>query len=345
MKLPIYRDTSKKGEDGITILKRIVEKELHWIFRVNHQEHDFGIDAYFDIVTELNQITGKTIAIQVKTGKSYFKEKNSFGWIYRGEMSHLNYYLNQEIPVIIVIVDEIKTKAYWCLCDASRTEAAGKNWKITIPFDKELNSEAKKELLNYVSPVRDYASQLENFWKLNAELKSSDRILIKIDREFVENNSPYELLAVIERLKVNSEIISKTKEKIDINIDGYDYDSRELMDIPEFRNWLKEIFNEINGWTYFLSKDRNAQFLKLIFLVHMKFDKVGDLFTGELGLLSQKVEFDIEDAVPILEMLYSDLNIFCEKHNIPKEVNVEISSNLIEYLIGKRPILNKKNEN
>lgn len=74
MKLPNYNNSSKKGEDGITIIKSIVEKELDWIFRPNHKEHDFGIDAYLDVIAEFGQVTGKTIAAQVKTGESYFKE-------------------------------------------------------------------------------------------------------------------------------------------------------------------------------------------------------------------------------------------------------------------------------
>ncbi len=60
MKLPQYDNSSKKGEDGATIVKAIVESELKWIFRKNHQETDFGIDAYIDLITEKGQVTGKS---------------------------------------------------------------------------------------------------------------------------------------------------------------------------------------------------------------------------------------------------------------------------------------------
>lgn len=342
MKLPVYKDSSKKGEDGITILKRIVENELKWVFRVNHKEHDFGIDAYFDIISETNQITGKTIAVQVKTGLSYFKEKNEYGWIYRGSISHLNYYLNHQIPVIIIIVDEIKSKAFWCLCDASKTESAGKNWKIIIPFTKEMNAESKSELLEHISPVRDYASQLESFWKENKLIKESGRISIKIDREFVENNSPHELISLFERLQVNSDVIAKTREKVDIFIDGYNDDPRELTEIPEFCNWLKDIFNKVNGWSYFLAKENTAFFLRLIVLVHVKFKEVGGIVVGELGIPAKNVELETIGIIPIIEMLYDDLNKFTEKHNIPEEINKEISKNLFEYLTGKRSLIEEK---
>jgi hypothetical protein len=35
MDLPIYDKNAKKGEDGLTIVKRIVERELKWRFRKN----------------------------------------------------------------------------------------------------------------------------------------------------------------------------------------------------------------------------------------------------------------------------------------------------------------------
>jgi hypothetical protein len=80
MELPKYSQSSKTGEDGITIVKNIVENELKWVFRKNHQENDFGIDAYFDVISEIGQVTGKSIAVQIKTGKSYFTEKKRF-WL------------------------------------------------------------------------------------------------------------------------------------------------------------------------------------------------------------------------------------------------------------------------
>src|SRR5687768_8647177 len=102
MQLPKYNNSAKKGEDGQTIVRTIVETELNWIFRRNPLETDFGIDSYFDILNEQMEVTGKSIAVQLKSGASYFKKSNSEGWVYRGEIRHLNYYLNHGTPVLIV---------------------------------------------------------------------------------------------------------------------------------------------------------------------------------------------------------------------------------------------------
>jgi len=326
MNFPKYNKSSKKGEDGITILKKIVENELGWIFRVNHKEHDFGIDAYFDIVLD-SDITGKTIAVQVKTGKSYFKEKNDFGWVYKGKMSHLNYYLNHQIPVIIIIIDDAEQCAFWCLCDFSKTESSGDNWKITIPFGKQLTKESKSELLKYVSPVRDYASQLENFWELNNKLNNTDKIVLNIDREYIENNSSKELIQGIERLKVNDEIISKSKEKVIICIDGYNLDERELYAIPEFKVWLKNVYPKINGLVYFLDKDLGSGFIKLIFFSTMKIEYTDIVVSG---IPMRKHIYQPEVIYSIIEELVEDLSKFCYEHKIPKDVYDEVNNNLKE---------------
>ena len=142
---------SLTGENGITILKKIVETKLGWLFRQNHQENDFGIDGYIDVVTEVGQITGKSIAFQLKSGKSYFYNQNEIGFVFSGNKKHLNYYLNLEIPIIIIILDVEFEKGYWEVFDAKKTDKSGGNWKMTIPKKNEFNETAKQKLLQYVS--------------------------------------------------------------------------------------------------------------------------------------------------------------------------------------------------
>lgn len=337
MELPKYNDSSKKGEDGITLLKRFFEKEFKWIFRPNHKENDFGIDVYLDIILEYGQVTGKSIACQVKTGPSYFKEKNEAGWVYRGEMAHLNYYLNHDIPVMIIIVDEVEEKAYWCYCDPTKTERAGENWKITIPFGSVLTKESKREFEKHVSPVKDYVSQLEHFWKMNKMLKEHERLVFLIDREDLEMESYKELVAGLERIQVNHELIIHLKEKVDVWINDYDRDSRELNEIPEVKKWAKAIFDNVSGLSYFLVKNHTAQFFKVLQLCHMKHDRIPNSeHLDEYGIKKYKVEVDLRD-MKFVEDLFQDLNEFTDKHNLTLEINKQITGNIIVAICGERP--------
>jgi len=334
MKLPKQSIKSDLGEQGLTIVKRVVEKELHWIFRKNHQENDYGIDAYIDLTTELRNVTGKSIALQVKTGQSYFAEKNSFGWVYRDEIEHLNYYLNHQIPVIILLVDEKEDKVYWCLCDAEKTEQAGGNWKITVPFNQEFNRNAKSELEKYVSPLIDYASQLQNFWDENNALKAFERIVFIVDKQSIIQKKYHELILGIERLKVNPALIEASKGKVDIRIHGYDSDERELYEIKEVIVWVDLIFKHVNGLSYFLATEKNDQFLRIIQFCKMGFIDFG--YYIDKGIKKKKVEIEPKNFLPFLEEIFSDLNVFTESNNISIEINKEITFKLAEYLMNKR---------
>lgn len=322
MELPNYNRHSKKGENGLTILKKIVENDLDWIFRKNHQEDDFGIDAYFDIIAEFGQVTGKSIAVQVKTGKSYFNEKNDLGWVFRGEMKHLNYYLNHDIPVIIILVNDDANNAFWCLCDPQKTIRAGENWKITIPFNQKLNSSAKKELLKYISPVKDYVSQLEHFWEVNKSLLGYDRLLFMIDREDIESLNFDNLTTVFERFEVNPELVKHLRSKVEVSISGYDNDSRELFDIPEVVKWVKGAFPKVDGWFYFLTNDRISAFLKVLFICHTKFKKEKN----------GKLSYQKSDSKEFIISSFNGLNKFCDKHGISDEINIEQINKAMDYL-------------
>lgn len=332
MELPKYDNANKNGEVGLTIVKEIVENELNWIFRKNHQETDFGIDAYFDIITEKNSITGKSIAVQIKSGDSYFKEPNEFGWTFRGEMKHLNYYLNHEIPVIIIIVD-IKNKfCYWNLCDPYKTVKAGDNWKMTIPSNQKLGAKSKQSLLKYVSPVTDYVSQLDHYWKMNKVLLDQERVFFMVAKDDIIKNSYSYLIEGFKRLEDSPELISHLKGKVDVTIDGYNDDERELFEIKEVMEWARKVFPEISGLAYFLTKDATAQFLKVLFVAHVEFEVV----KKDFKVSKNYIEYDTESSWKFIEKVFENLNDFQDKHNISDETNEMLSKQIVEFFTGTK---------
>lgn len=278
-------------------------------------------------------MTGKSIALQIKTGASFFKEKNQVGWVFRGSSSHLNYYLNHDIPVIIVLVDEIKTKAYWCLCDASKTEKAGNNWKITVPFEQKLIKKYKKELMKHTSPIIDYVSQMESFWEINSMIRESGRIVFIVGREEIEPLEYSSLVMAFERLTVSQELLLSSKGKIDILIHGYDSDNRELRDIKEVKEWVSGVLSAVEGLCYFLVADDDAQFLRLLQLCTYSYKALNHRVIID-GLLVDQLEIDLESGMRTLELIYDNLNLFCDKHNLSLDINKEITYNVAEVLTG-----------
>ncbi|MBA9074737.1 hypothetical protein GGR22_002910 [Flavobacterium gossypii] len=328
MDLPKYDNASKKGEDGITIVKTIVENELNWVFRKNHQETDFGIDAYIDIISEAGHVTGKSIALQIKTGESYFKEKNDLGWVYRGEMKHLNYYLNHDIPVIIILVDNVKKEVFWTACEPDKTIRAGENWKINVSSNQKLLKKSKSELEKHVSPVTDYVSQLEHFWEENKMLLKFKRLILIVDKDSVEKKNFSDIVSVFERIQTNPELIMNYKDNVEISIHGYDNDFRELYQIKEVVEWLHEIINKVEGWLYFLNMSDSGQFLKLIFISNIQYE----LHPEKNTTTKRYLEYDTKKAKDFVFVLFDNFNAFCEKHNISEEVNEEISVKFLEFI-------------
>jgi hypothetical protein len=94
------------GEAGVNAISSIINDKLKWIFRRVNAEHDFGIDGYIDIVADNGDVTGQSIAVQIKTGSSFLKRKVTAGFTFYGEKKHLNYYLNLKLPVLIVLYDQ-----------------------------------------------------------------------------------------------------------------------------------------------------------------------------------------------------------------------------------------------
>ncbi|WP_323757270.1 DUF4365 domain-containing protein [Roseivirga sp.] len=334
MDFPYYKSTSQKGNNGLTILTHIVQKKLGWIVRPNHNETDFGIDAYLDLITEFGQVTGKTIASQVKTGGSYFNEKNNLGWVYRDDMSHLNYYLNHDIPVVVFLVDDIKEEVYWCYCDPMQTEKAGENWKITIPFNQKLEQDSREILTKYVSPVKDYVSQLNHFWEENERLKESERLIFLIEKEDIQSNYYNSLIAGLNRIQINPTLVSNLRGKVEILILGYDFDKRELPEIPEVKKWVRKIFNDTIGLSYFLPKQGNEGFFLVLMMCFMKYEILPDSDFQRDGKTTYKIKMDNTDST-FLNLVFHDLNKFTHKHNLPKGTNMEISFEIGEKIIGQ----------
>jgi hypothetical protein len=326
MELPIYDNKKKTGDDGFLIVKRIVENKLNWRLRKNHEEDDFGIDAFMDIVTSTHNMSGKFINLQIKSGESYFKEKNQVGWVYRGEMRHLNYYLNHDSPVIILLVDINAEIVYWCLCDGKKTERAGENWKITIPFNNTLTASCKLKFEKYVSPITDYASQLDNYWKTNDLLNDHERILINIRKNIVLNNRFEQLIEAFERFESNEFILINSMNKVDICIDDFNSDPRELFQIKEVKKWVNYFTDNFKGWSYYLAKDNGAAFMKLMLLCKAKHTKVskGNILTTP------------EDAESFFEIAILDLNKFCNKNSISNDLKTQLSTTIRDYLFSRK---------
>lgn len=110
-----------------------------WLFR-EQPTHDYGIDAHVEIAGA-EYPTGKLIAIQVKSGKSYFDEPVDDGYVFRTDEKHVDYWLNHSMPIIVVIYNPASNIALWEVISKETIVSTGKNWKIVIPKQNQIGDQ------------------------------------------------------------------------------------------------------------------------------------------------------------------------------------------------------------
>lgn len=135
-------------------------EKLDIIFR-DQPISDYGIDAQIE-TKEDNYASGKLIAVQIKSGETYFKESNGTSFIYRGERKHYDYWLNHSLPVVIMFYNPCDENCYWQIVNQDTVSVTGKKWKIMVPMDN-LISKAKIELTRIANSQTEYGGKYNSF--------------------------------------------------------------------------------------------------------------------------------------------------------------------------------------
>lgn len=151
--LPQFSNRQRLGRKGVRIVDEIISDQLGWIFVGLPQEYDLGIDAYIEVLspgvqeTGTAHGTGRLIAAQIKCGSSWLDEQTSEGYVFRGELKHLDYYLNYSLPVIIILCNPDSKVCWWVKISPVCIERTPKGWKIIVPFEQRLDSSCFDKLI------------------------------------------------------------------------------------------------------------------------------------------------------------------------------------------------------
>ncbi len=125
--------------------------ELGFIFREQPIE-DYGIDAHIEVIDN-DKATGKLIALQIKSGKSFLKEKTNDDIVFRGELKHLSYWVSHSLPVMLVIYNIEEKIAYWQIVNKDTITKTPKNWKLYIPLTQKIDNSS-------VNLIKQFAKKL-----------------------------------------------------------------------------------------------------------------------------------------------------------------------------------------
>lgn len=133
------------GPLGVAAVARTVTRDLGWVFREQPFE-DFGVDAQVEIVED-GVASGKLLAIQIKSGLSWFRESSDEGWWYHPSALHVEYWLQYSLPVVIVLYNVETRTCYWQLVMRNTLEETRMgSWKMLIPKAHVLGRDSRKPL-------------------------------------------------------------------------------------------------------------------------------------------------------------------------------------------------------
>lgn len=74
---------------------------------------DVGIDGQLEFVSDRGYATGQLVAVQVKSGASFFEHRSDAGWKFYPEEKHRLYWEQFPLPVMLVLHDPDAAKSYW----------------------------------------------------------------------------------------------------------------------------------------------------------------------------------------------------------------------------------------
>lgn len=257
---------------GLAILQ--YKLSPHFIFR-SITERDYGIDALLEM-TEGGSVTGKFITVQVKSkGSIHWNKKNQFKE--KINSSTVNYWMNNNDPVLIFLVDCEKEIVYFANAKRQARENYSQLSSSGVSFEfleeNDITSDVglvrmlasifiENDYQEFISAVKDFVMNLGNY---NEHLESNQGrdFFLFVDEEQIDmTRHIYKVLMNINNYLLISLPTIPTKEIREKSLSIYEaYYKDNFYEIIEWEN------SELNFW---LEKWKN---IILPGLKHLIFEK------------------------------------------------------------------------
>lgn len=315
---------------GVIETNRIVTKDIGWIFR-EQPICDVGIDAIIEQV-DLNNPMGKFIALQIKTGESSFKISKDKLTYYASNI-HCDYWLNLNIPVLLIAHLPIKEETYWAVIKKSTVQKTKKNWKIDIPIKNKFNKESKNQLVQILShqKKKTYTRYKRIFDKKTSQYNFLDKNIGDFYEENKSGEFPFLKILNVEKLK--KEILRVIKK-----VKG---DQHQLFIIWDF--YLNDAIGSVveqNDRTLIVINTTHDSFWGNFALIHSLMEiyfNLGEAPLSKPRALIEKLKKTYETKNEINERLAKTISIIVSPKD--RKLVYEIGRALIED--SSRPYTNK----
>jgi hypothetical protein len=136
---------------------------------------DVGIDGQIEYVTPQGLATGRLVALQVKSGPSYFEHDHGDRWRFYPAQKHLLYWERFPIPVILALHDPTTGQLAWIdvrqeLRRPDRTQTG-----VDIPKGNNLSTAPREEIFTTAGVnAEEFVDDLEEVLKFMASKTAAD---------------------------------------------------------------------------------------------------------------------------------------------------------------------------
>ena len=143
----------RKERRGLAILEETVTKPrldggLGFVFR-ELPTSDYGIDGHIETVEyvgEAEEMTGKLVSVQVKSGPSYLSPSKGDSWIVDIKKTTVEYWRSHSVSVLLVVVDVESRVCYWTRGDTYEHEKTTEYYKVRVPKRNVLDNQAARKV-------------------------------------------------------------------------------------------------------------------------------------------------------------------------------------------------------
>ncbi len=158
---------------GVNIVEETI-LDMEWFFR-DQPISDQGIDAHAEKAPG-GRGSGRLIALQIKSGPSYFGEPTKDGWTFRFSKRKAALWLEHALPVLVVLVDVGERVGYWQHISQQTVVSTGKGFKVVVPRAHAL-AEADEAWSHIASGIELRAGERYDF--AISQLPPHAKILLK----------------------------------------------------------------------------------------------------------------------------------------------------------------------
>ncbi|MBP2660358.1 MAG: hypothetical protein H6Q69_3390 [Firmicutes bacterium] len=212
--MSVYNKSIGTGKLGVNLLKSFID-ENECYFHEILQENDVGIDAFIEF-TKNGENDGRCIAVQIKTGNSFFNVDKSICTIPIGD--HYNYWKNHSLQVYGIVCDCENKKAFWIsitdfIKENNKSIKNGKIKTISFPVMEISTLDSKtfgtifKPLIYGMLPRITFQESLAlSYSTFLSEKEMAIDLLLKT---YVDNKASWDRCLTMLYEEINPELFSK----------------------------------------------------------------------------------------------------------------------------------------